>query len=72
MNKTYTNGEISVLWQPEKCWHAAACVQNLPSVFDVKRRPWVDMTGATTQEITRVVDLCPSGALTYTRNDGKE
>ncbi len=66
--KTYTNGEITVIWQPEKCWHAAACVSNLPSVFDVNKRPWIDIHGATTQEITYVVDLCPSGALTYTRN----
>ncbi len=69
MTKTYTNGEITVIWQPEKCWHAAMCVSNLPSVFNVGKRPWIDIHGATSQEIAGVVDLCPSGALTYTWND---
>ncbi len=64
--RTYSNGEITVLWQPDKCWHAMACIRNLPAVFNVSLRPWVDMTGARTQEIKRVVDLCPSGALSYT------
>lgn len=68
-DRNYTNGEITVFWKPEKCWHAAACVTNLPSVFDVNRRPWVDIHGATSQEIARVVGLCPSGALTYEWNN---
>ncbi len=67
-HRSYTNGEITVFWKPEKCWHAAACVSNLPKVFDVKRRPWVDINAAPSEEIARVVELCPSGALTYEWN----
>ena len=69
MKKTYTNGEITVIWQPDKCWHAAACVNNLPKVFSVNKRPWVDIHAATTQEIAAVIDKCPSGALSYTMNE---
>ncbi len=67
-NRDYTNGEITVHWRPEKCMHAMRCVTDLPSVFNVTARPWVDMRGATTKEIIGVVDTCPSGALTWSKN----
>lgn len=67
MQKKYSNGEITVLWQPDKCVHAARCVKGLPSVFDVNKRPWVNMAGAGTDEIRRVVETCPSKALSVLR-----
>ncbi|HIW97072.1 MAG TPA: (4Fe-4S)-binding protein [Candidatus Tidjanibacter gallistercoris] len=71
-HKHYDNGEITVHWKPELCWHAAECVSRLPAVFDVKKRPWVDVQGATTEEIIRVVELCPSGALSWSKTgDGR-
>lgn len=63
--RTYSNGEITVIWIPEKCIHAARCVTGLPGVFNVKARPWVNMQGAATEDIKRVVESCPSGALTW-------
>lgn len=68
-NRNYTNGEITVYWRPDKCTHAARCIIGLPSVFNIKARPWVNMNGATTQEIIRVVETCPSGALTWSKNE---
>ncbi len=65
MEKRYSNGEITVVWRPEKCIHATRCITGLPAVFNVNARPWVKMSGATTAEIKRVVDTCPSGALTW-------
>ena len=61
----YTNGEITVLWKPNRCIHSGICVRGLPLVFDVKRRPWVDILAATTSEIRDQVDRCPSGALSW-------
>ena len=61
--RTYTNGEITVEWRPEKCLHCRSCVTNLPEVFDMGRRPWVNMQGSTTQLIRDTVALCPDGAL---------
>ena len=29
-HKHYDNGEITVHWKPELCWHAAECVSHLP------------------------------------------
>lgn len=67
-NRDYTNGEITVFWRPKKCIHATTCFRELRSVFNPGRRPWVDMSGAPTEEIIRVVDLCPTKALYYKLN----
>ena len=69
--KKYDNGEITVVWQPQKCIHSAICFRGLPSVFDPTRRPWVTVDGASSEEIMRQVSQCPSGGLTYTVNEDK-
>lgn len=66
-DRDYSNGEITIHWRPEKCIHAAKCVTTLPEVFNLKERPWVDAGGASTERIIEAVNLCPSGALTYSR-----
>jgi uncharacterized Fe-S cluster protein YjdI len=68
----YTNGEITVLWKPNRCIHSGICVRGLPRVFDVKRRPWVDILAATTSEIRDQVDRCPSGALSWANVDSDD
>jgi len=65
--KEYTNGEITVCWDAEKCIHSRNCVNGLPAVFDRSKRPWINMKGASSEEIMKVIDRCPSGALSYTR-----
>ncbi len=61
--RTYSNGQITVEWRPELCVHCEACFQGLPQVFDPTKRPWVNIHGATTNEIRKQVGKCPSGAL---------
>ncbi|MDD2835574.1 MAG: (4Fe-4S)-binding protein [Methanothrix sp.] len=63
--KEYSNNEIKVIWNPEKCIHARECVKGLPQVFSRDRTPWINVQGASSEEIMSVVDRCPSGALTY-------
>jgi uncharacterized Fe-S cluster protein YjdI len=72
MMKKYTNGELTVLWNPEKCIHARECVKGLPQVFSHESTPWVNMKGASSEEIMSVVDKCPSGALTYEKAGSAE
>jgi uncharacterized Fe-S cluster protein YjdI len=64
--RTYDNGEIKVLWQSELCTHCGECHKGLPAVFNPDARPWVNMNGATSEEIKTQVEKCPSGALTIT------
>tara|TARA_R110000868_G_scaffold3388_2_gene21880 strand:+ start:2951 stop:3190 length:240 start_codon:yes stop_codon:yes gene_type:complete len=67
----YTNGEITIVWEPGKCIHSAVCVKGLPDVFKPKEKPWIKIDAATTDEMVKQVKACPSGALSYYLNDKK-
>lgn len=64
----YTNDEITVFWKPKVCVHSTLCWRGLIQVFNPKERPWVNMNGASTEDIIRQVEKCPSGALSYQWN----
>ncbi len=61
--KEYSNGEITIVWQPKKCIHSGVCVKTLPKVYNPQERPWIKPENATTQELINQVAQCPSGAL---------
>jgi uncharacterized Fe-S cluster protein YjdI len=63
ITKRYSNGEITVLWQPALCRHTGICFRGLPEVFDPRRRPWIVPEAASTAAIVAQVQRCPSGAL---------
>lgn len=63
ITKRYSNGEITVVWQPSLCIHSAICARGLPRVFDPRRRPWVILDGFDSEAIVEQVGRCPSGAL---------
>jgi uncharacterized Fe-S cluster protein YjdI len=66
--KSYSNNEISVIWKPDLCIHSTKCWKASLAIFNPKRRPWIDMSAGTTEEIIKIVDHCPSGALSYERD----
>lgn len=68
--REYSNGDITVVWQPKKCMHSGICFAGLRPVFNPKRRPWVDLSQATTEQIVAQVNECPSGALSL-KGDAK-
>ena len=64
--KEYPKGDLTILWKPEKCIHAATCVKTLPNVYDPKGKPWIRPENASYEELRAQIDKCPSGALSYT------
>ncbi len=66
--KHYTNGEVTVVWEPGRCIHSTVCFRGLPTVFNPRERPWVKIDGAETERIVEQVKACPSGALSYFMN----
>jgi uncharacterized Fe-S cluster protein YjdI len=72
ITKKYTNGEVTIVWQPSVCIHSAICWRgenSLPEVFNPKERPWIKPESSTTEKIIAQVKQCPSGALSFYMND---
>ncbi len=65
VTKTYRLDDLVVKWQSHKCIHSAICFHGLPTVFDPRNRPWINMDGANKQDIIEQVKRCPSGALSF-------
>lgn len=65
--QSYENEEIVVTFDPERCQHTAICLRGLPQVFDIKRKRWIDVKGASADALAAQIDQCPSGALQYIR-----
>jgi uncharacterized Fe-S cluster protein YjdI/CDGSH-type Zn-finger protein len=70
VQRSYSSDTITVHWNSDLCIHAAMCLNGLPEVFDVQRRPWISADAASADRIAQVVEWCPTGALTYARLDG--
>ncbi|WP_369997506.1 (4Fe-4S)-binding protein [Winogradskyella sp.] len=70
--KEYSNGEVTVVWEPDKCIHSGICVKGSPEVFQPKERPWIKIDAETTEEIVETVKKCPSGALSFYMNNGED
>lgn len=68
----YSNGELTIIWQPDLCQHSGICVKTLPQVYNPKERPWVKIENATTDELITQINKCPSGALSYRLNKKEE
>jgi len=65
----YSNGEVTITWQPDICGHSGICVKMLPEVYKPNERPWINPNNASTAELINQVNHCPSGALTFKLND---
>jgi uncharacterized Fe-S cluster protein YjdI len=65
MQKKYKKEKLTVIWKPNLCIHSAICIRGLSKVFDVNRKPWIDLEQANHDEIKRQVIACPSQALSF-------
>ncbi len=67
--KEYTNGELTIVWKPKACIHAAECVKALPKVYNPNAKPWLKIENASSEELKEQIVKCPSGALSYYIDD---
>jgi uncharacterized Fe-S cluster protein YjdI len=67
--KEYSNGEVTVVWEAEKCIHSAICVKGLPNVFNPEASPWIKIDAASTENLVSAIKKCPSGALSFYMNN---
>lgn len=65
----YKNNDITVVWKPHMCTHSKNCWKGLGEVFKPMEKPWVKMDGATSERIMEQINRCPSGALSYIKNE---
>ena len=65
ITKKYTTEELTIIWKPAVCNHSAKCFHGLPQVFDPRVKPWIKPKNATSEQIIKQIDICPSKALSY-------
>ena len=70
--KEYTNGELTIVWEPGICSHSEVCINCLPEVYNPYGKPWITIEKATTEQLKVQLDKCPSGALSYYMNNESE
>ena len=70
MRRTYRGKDIEVSFDLALCTHIGECLRRSPEVFQLRRRPWVMPDAANADDLARVIERCPSGALQYRRLDG--
>ncbi len=61
----YEAAEVTIHDDRSVCAHAGECTDRTPSVWRLNTEPWINPTGAPTEEIKSTIRHCPSGALTY-------
>ena len=63
--------DLTISFNPRRCIHARHCVLGLPKAFvPEKGKDWIQADAASTEAMVKVIEACPSGALTYSRKDG--
>lgn len=68
IKKEYSNGVLTVVYEPDLCIHSGVCSKGLPEVFQPGTRPWVKADGSTNEKIIKQVLKCPSRALSFYMN----
>jgi len=65
---TYKGKKITIHDNRGVCSHAGYCTDNSSEVFDMHKEPWIDPDKGDPEKTTRTIRMCPSGALSYTRD----
>lgn len=70
MTDDYKGKALTIHDNRGACSHRGYCTDNAPKVFLIETEPWIDPDGMQVDHVAKVIETCPSGALSYTR-EGK-
>ena len=62
--------EIDTTWDGRLCIHVQECTRAKGGLFKSGRKPWGQPDLGEADYVARVVERCPTGALTYSRKGG--
>jgi CDGSH-type Zn-finger protein len=65
---TYVGKGITIHDNSGVCSHAGYCTKYSPAVFNDNKEPWIDPDAAAPEETAKTIRMCPSGALSYTKD----
>ncbi|MCF6296146.1 MAG: (4Fe-4S)-binding protein [Flavobacteriaceae bacterium] len=68
----FSNGDITVTYEPCVCIQAENCAKELSEVFRTSVIPWINLDGTKSKRIIKQINRCPSGALKYQLNSNKK
>jgi len=57
-----------VSFDANRCSHGGNCIKSLPSVFNLKARPWIKLEDCAIDKLISTINNCPSGALNYSES----
>jgi CDGSH-type Zn-finger protein/uncharacterized Fe-S cluster protein YjdI len=64
--------DLTLIYEGKKCIHARFCVTGAPKVFLANvKGPWISPDAIEVDRLVEIAHACPSGAIRYTRKDGK-
>ena len=70
--KRYEGKDADVCWDSRLCIHVGECGRSQDELFVGGRDPWCQPDMVSLDQVVRVVERCPTGAITYERKDGGE
>ncbi|PIC99575.1 GNAT family N-acetyltransferase [Sporosarcina sp. P29] len=70
--KKYVGSDLDIFYSIKKCEHAGVCARGNAEVFNPKRRPWILPDNGEANQVMKVIDACPSGALGYIKKEDSE
>ena len=64
--------DVTIRFEAHRCIHSRHCVLGQPGVFLANvEGPWIHPDATSAENVALVAQACPSGAITYVRNDGQ-
>jgi CDGSH-type Zn-finger protein/uncharacterized Fe-S cluster protein YjdI len=66
----FDGDKVEVAWDGRLCIHVQECTRANGGLFASGRDPWGQPDRGKPEQVAKVVQRCPTGALTYRRKDG--